>query len=526
MDTRTPVPASTRFAALRWVVAAVIVIAALAGAAYTWRDRLPALPVFGEQAPSGDHKEMGHASPSSPVTTDEADALEPRAPVTLDLRRRQLIGVRTAPVERTDLTTTVRAVGTVRYDETRLADVNLKLEGWIEELFVDYTGRLVLRGQPLFTLYSPDLLATQSEYLLALKTRDQLRESQIPDVRESAERLVESARQRLELWDLPPEELQALEQTRQTQRTITFRSPVGGYVIDKPAVKGMHVMPGQTLFRVADLSRVWVEADVHEQEMRLVRVGRSAVVTLDAYPGERFTGRAVYVYPFVEERTRTVRVRFEFANPNGRLRPGMYANVELQAPGGMGLTVPSNAVIESGRQQIVFVELGDGYFEPRRVQVGRRLGDRVEVLERLEEGERVAMAATFFLDSESQLRGAVEGYEPQAPAPASQAGRQLDVSFGSTPDPPSAGDNTFEVAVRDADGRPIADGEVSVTFFMAAMPTMNMPAMRSETKLSPVGDGVYRGSGQILMSGRWDVTVAVSRGGQRLGSRQFSVTTR
>jgi Cu(I)/Ag(I) efflux system membrane fusion protein/cobalt-zinc-cadmium efflux system membrane fusion protein len=288
----------------------------------------------------------------------------------------------------------------------------------------------------------------------------------------------------------------------------------------------MHVTAGQTLYRVADLSRVWVEADVYEQEMPFIRVGRPAIVTLDAYPGERFVGRSVYVYPFVEERTRTVRVRFEFPNPSGRLRPGMYANVELQAPAGTGLTVPGNAVVESGRQQIVFVALGDGYFEPRRVTIGRRLDDRVEILENLKEGEQVAIGATFFLDSESQLRGALQGYQPlpAATGETSTAAR-LTISFRSQPDPPKAGDNTFEVTVKDAEGRPMPDADVSVTFFMAAMPTMNMPAMRSEAKLSGIGNGVYRGVGQILSRGRWDVTVTVTRGGQRLGANQFAVTT-
>lgn len=507
------------------LIVAVLAAAATGVAAYMFRERLATAPLIGDWFTAGEDHPPGHVMPAAESRGVEP-SVEPRAPLTLDLRRQQLIGVRTAPVARTELTPTVRTVGTVRYDETRLSDVNLKLEGWIRELHVDFTGQFVAQGQPLFTLYSPDLLTTQNEYLLALKTRDQLGQSQIPDARDSAERLVESARQRLELWDLPPEELRALDETRQARTTVVFRSPVSGYVIEKQAVQGMHVAAGQTLYRVADLSRVWVEADVYEQEMPLLRVGRSAIVTLDAYPGERFTGRSVYIYPFVEERTRTVRVRFEFPNPNGRLRPGMYANVELQAPAGTGLTVPGNALVESGRQQIVFVALGNGYFEPRQVRVGRRLEDRVEILENLKEGEQVAVGATFFLDSESQLRGALEGYQPlPAATDETSTAARLTISFRSQPEPPKAGDNTFEVTVKDTEGRPIPDADVSVTFFMAAMPTMNMPAMRSEAKLAGIGNGVYRGVGQILSRGRWDVTVTVARGGQQLGAHQFAVTT-
>lgn len=512
------------------LVVALLTIAAIGGIGYVFRERLTETPLFSSWFARNQHQAADHITPGtsgSPASHSEGAGhrVELRAPISLDARRQQLIGVRTAAVERTELMPTVRAAGTVRYDETRLADVNLKLEGWIRELYVNFTGESIRQGQPLFTIYSPDLLATQNEYLLALKTRDRLRQSQVADARESADRLVDSARQRLELWDLPPEEFRALEETRQPRATVVFQSPVNGYVIEKHAVQGMHVMPGQTLYRVADLSGVWVEADIYEQEIPLVRVGRTAVVTLDAYSGRRFTGRVVYVYPFVEEKTRTVRVRFEFANPGGHLKPGMYANVELQAPTGMGLTVPANAIIDSGRQQIVFLALGDGYFEPRQVKVGRRMGERVEILENLKEGEQVATGATFFLDSESQLRGALQGYEPPpSGATAPPAGSRPDITFRTQPDPPRLGDNTFEVTVKDSNGQAIPDGAVSVVFFMAAMPTMGMPAMRSQTKLAPVGNGVYRGAGQVLARGSWDVTVTVSRGGQEIGRRQLTVT--
>jgi RND family efflux transporter MFP subunit len=465
------------------------------------------------------------ASPSA--DTAAAPSATPRGDVTIDPRRQQLIGVRTVPVTRASIGQAVRALGAVRYNETRLTDVNLKVEGWIRELYVDATGQPIQKGQPLFTLYSPDLLSTQQEYLLALKTRNQLQQSSIPDARSRADDLVASARQRLALWDLPADALGALEEKRQAIEAVVVRSPASGFVIEKQAITGLHVMPGQSLYKVADLSTVWVEADVYETELSGVRAGLAATVTVDAYPGERFSGRVTYLYPYLDEKTRTNKVRLELGNSGGRLKPGMYANVELKVGTGTGLIVPTNAVLDSGTEQVVFVAQGDGRFEPRTVKVGRRLGDTTQILEGLKEGEQVATGATFFLDSESQLRASLQGYE----ATPTQGGRgagasRLDIAFHTSPDPPRTGDDQFEAVVKDATGKPIDDADVSVQLFMPAMPTMNMPAMRNETKLSPVGGGLYRGSGQVMMAGRWDATVTVVRGGQRLGAKQLPMVAK
>jgi RND family efflux transporter MFP subunit len=499
------------------VLLAVIVVAVVA---YRSRSR----PAAGVQpvTPAAHKTDM----PPSGTVPPKADASTARAEVSIDPRRQQLIGVRTVVVKRAALSATIRTVGVVRYDETRLADINVKVEGWIRELYVDYTGQPVRKGQPLFTLYSPDLLNTEQEYLLALKTRDQMQQSQIADARERADALVAAARQRLTLWDLTPEQIAALEERRTPETAVTFRSPVDGFVIDKQAVRGAHVTAGQTLYKVADLAVVWVEADVYEQEMPLVKVGGRAVVTLDAYPDARFAGRVLYIYPYVDEKTRTNKVRYEFSNRDGRLKPGMFANVEIAAPAGVAVTVPIDAVLDSGKEQVVFVTKGDGYFEPRRVKIGRRLGADVQILEGVKEGESVAVGATFFLDSESQLRAALQGYErPQAGSGAAPT-QQLDITFHSVPDPPKVGENQFEVVVKDAAGKPVEGADVSIQFFMAAMPTMNMPAMRNEVKLSHAGGGVYRGTGQVMMAGRWDVTITVSRGGQRIGSKQVALVAR
>jgi Cu(I)/Ag(I) efflux system membrane fusion protein/cobalt-zinc-cadmium efflux system membrane fusion protein len=500
------------------VVALLIVMAAL-----TYRFRAEILTLArGGATPAAVSTSLSQNSPTGET------AATPRGDVAIDTRRQQLIGVRTAGVQRTTIAPEFRTTGTVRADETRQVDVNVKLDGWIRELFVDYTGQAVRRGDRLFTLYSPDVLATENEFLLALTNRDKLQQSQVSEAQEYSGRLLDAARQRLSLWDVSAQDIATVERTRQPLPAVSFTAPASGVVVEKAAVLGMRVMPGQTLYKIADLSTLWVEADVYEQQMALVRVGARATITLDAYPGRAFSGRATYVYPTVEEQSRTVKVRFQFANAEGLLKPGMFANVELRGAEHPGLTIPANAVLDSGTDQIVFVAGGDGMFTPRRIKVAQRLGDDVEIAEGLKEGEQVATSAAFFLDSESQLRAGVQNYEAPsssagAPVPA---GPPLAITFRAQPDPPKTGDNTFEVSVADSAGKPVADADVSVELFMPAMPTMNMPAMRNETRLAPVGGGVYRGAGQVMMAGRWGVTVTASRNGQRAGSQQFALVAR
>jgi RND family efflux transporter MFP subunit len=507
--------------ALLFFLAAGVVLLAVGSGVYVlrMRARTTASP------PPMEQETMPTLPAGNPGAT-VALATTPRGDVTIDPRRQQLIGLKTVPVIRETVDQTVRAAGAVRYDETKQADVNVKVEGWIRDLHVDFTGQPIQRGQPLFTLYSPDLLNTQNEYLLALKTRDQMQQSTIVDARERADGLVTSARQRLLAWDLPAEDLRKLDDTRQAVDAVVFRAPVSGFVIEKQALKGLHVMPGQSLYKVSDLSVVWVEADVYESELAAVRVGDAATVTVGAYPGERFVGRAIYIYPYVDDKTRTNRVRVQLTNRGGRLKPGMFANVELKSRGRSGLVVPTNAVLDSGTDQVVFVALGDGLFQPRKVTIGRRLADSTEILEGLKEGDQVATGASFFLDSESQLRASLQGYEASAAPTGATAPAGTQITFRTVPDPPKTGDNQLEATVRDGQGNPIDDAEVTVQFFMPAMPTMNMPAMKSDARLAPAGGGIYRGSGQVMMAGRWDATVTVVRGGQRLGTKQLPVVAR
>ena len=496
------------------VIVTAVVMAIAATAAFVERDRLRTVFSRGSIA----------------VVTTPADTASPgpdaRANVSLDLRRRQLIGVRTTTVTRGSIDSTLRTVGAVRAAETRLTDVNVKVEGWIRELSADYTGQPVSKGQALFTLYSPDLFTAEREFGLALKARDDLRGSTVSDARERSESLVVAARRRLELLDVAAEQIARVEQTREPAPTETVRSPVDGFVLEKIAVAGMHVTPGQTLYRLANLDVVWIEADAYEHDLPAVRTGATARVTLDAYPGSAFVARVIFVSPSLDPATRTLKVRFEVPNAGGRLKPGMYANVEIATSQPTGLVVPVDAVIDSGREQLVFVAEGDGTFTPRQVKIGQRGRDTVEIVSGLKEGDRIATSAAFFLDSESQMR-AVGGYDaPPGSAPSTIDQARLAIALAVQPDPPKTGENTFAVTVKDTAGQPVSDADVSIQFFMPAMPTMNMPAMRNTVKLSPAGPGLYRGAGELMMAGRWEATVMVSQHGRALGTFQTTVVAR
>jgi Cu(I)/Ag(I) efflux system membrane fusion protein/cobalt-zinc-cadmium efflux system membrane fusion protein len=498
----------------------VVVAAAGAGAAY-WMTREPATAESTTAAPAD-------TMPARPRAAGEPVSHElPRGDVALDLRRRQLIGVRTAHVVRETMAPSIRVVGTVRYDETRQAEINTRIDGWIRELHADYTGKPITKGEPLFTLYSPELVTSQNEYLLALRGRAASATAEVPAVRDYSERLVQAARERLMRCDVSAEDIAALETTGTARETITFRAPMSGIIGVKFAVEGMRVMAGQALFRVADLSTVWIEANIPERDMGAVRIGQTATMTIDAYPGETFTSRASFINTSVDEAARSLRVRFVASNPRGRLRPGMFANLQVRGAGSSALTVPADAILDSGSAQIVFVDTEDGSFTPRPVRAGRRMADRVEIVEGLKEGEKVATGANFFIDSESQLRAGLQNYEPgqMADAGAQAAASSLDVAFRSDPDPPRTGESHFEVSIKDS-GTPMTDAEVSLLLFMPAMPSMNMPAMRFEAPLPHAGGGVYRGPAQVMMAGRWDVTVAIGKGGKTLTRKQFAIVAR
>jgi Cu(I)/Ag(I) efflux system membrane fusion protein len=355
-------------------------------------------------------------SPSvPPATVPETAGVPGRAVVSLSPERRRMLGLRTEPVRRAALDRTLRTVGRVAADERRLHHVHTKYDGYIEHLYVDFTGKLVRKGEPLVSLYSPELVATQQEYLLAWRARQELAGSGLPSVAQGGVDLLEAARRRLLLWDTRPADIARLEQTGLVQRTLDLHSEVTGYVIQKTALHGMRVTPADILFDIADLSHLWVLADVYESDLPSVQVGMPAEVSLPYLPGRQWMGTVTNIAPTVEAQTRTIKVRVEVDNADGALKPEMFADVLLRSGRGEGLLLPADAVIHAGERQLVFVELDGERLQPREVHLGVRVGDAVQVLHGVEEGERVVTAANFLLDSESSLKAALSTMSPAPP---------------------------------------------------------------------------------------------------------------
>jgi Cu(I)/Ag(I) efflux system membrane fusion protein len=463
---------------------------------------------------------------------------------------RQLIGVRSAPAAFADLEQEIRTVGTVDYDERGLTQVNLRVSGWVQEVFVNSVGRPVRKGEPLFTLYSPDLLATQDEYLVALRTRAQLAASPLADAKDGAAALVASARERLHLWDLTDEQIAVLERRGKAEPVLTVYAPSSGIVLKREALPGKYVEPGTTLYEVADLSTVWVHADIYESEIAMVKLNQPATVTIEAYPGDTFRAKVSYIYPSLNAEARTVRVRLELPNPALKLKPGMFGTVTVRTDAVKTLVVPKEAVLDSGLRQLVYLDRGQGIYEPTPVKLGRKSQDRVEVLEGIKEGDRVVTSANFLLDADSklasagsmqammgqlgmadwQMRGAyekkmegMEGMEGMSSAPAKAVAetRQvggLSLTLTTVPETPKAGETVLRLKLADQAGRPVTNGQV---LFMYTMP---MPGMsESKSTAAHVKDGIYEGKALLGMAGNWEVTVHVVTPGGTSLHENFSV---
>lgn len=330
------------------------------------------------------------------------------ASVTIPAERIQTMGITVAEAVRIDLDQSFRTYGKIAYDETKVHHIHTRFEGYIEQLLVNYTGQFVKAGQPLFSVYSPELFATQNEYLLALRARDQRQQTGdgigIPG---SHIDLVGAARERLALWGIGDSELNELERTRKARRDLVIYSPVSGYVTTKTAVHGLKVTPADNLYDIVDLSTVWVLADVYEVNLPFVKVGQPATMTLDYKPAKAWRGRVAFLDPTIDPTTRTLKARIEFANPDGELKPEMYAHVVVGGSRAKGIAVPDSAVISTGERNIVFVAKGDGVFEPREVALGARVRNLYEIKQGVSEGENVVTGASFLLDSESKLKAAI-----------------------------------------------------------------------------------------------------------------------
>ncbi|HXA86151.1 MAG TPA: FixH family protein [Candidatus Dormibacteraeota bacterium] len=476
--------------------------------------------------PSADSTSTTPSPAASPAAT-MTDI--PLTPVQLSPERMQSIGVKLGAAEIQRVSDEIRAAGNVEIDERRVAYVQTRFPGWIRHVYADASYQFIHKGQPLFTIYSPDLVTTQQEYLLAKKNVDAVRSSTVSGVASGSQSLLAATRQRLEQWDVPASEIQKLESTGKVITDLTFNSPATGYITERTALPNMYVQPETRLYTVADLSSVWVSAQVFQSDLGRIKPGDPAVVTVDAYPGQTFNGLIRDILPQVDMATRTARVRVALLNPGLKLKPGMYVNVVLRVPLGRQLVVPSSAVLHAGLRQLVFVSRGEGAFDPREVQTSGQAGDKTIISKGLKAGERIVISAGFLIDSESQLQAAAGAFVPPPPGAGAAAAMnqtavtQSKLELTTQPDPPRKGNNIFRVKLTDDAGSPMPGAQVNVTFFMPAMPAMGMAAMKTSLELTDKGGGIYEGAGELGSAGTWQVTLTAQKNGRVIGARHFTL---
>lgn len=393
-------PGVSRSPGRRWWAVVLTLAIALVIGIYFYQQRNP---IQVPATTSVDH--TGHTSTATESSTNGI----PQTAVRISPEKQQLIGVQYGTVENQSLSKSLRAVGRAAFDETKMVRINPKIEGWIEDVYVDFTGKLVSKGQPLLSIYSPDLVQTQEEYLLALKSRKQLGESPFSEAVNFSESLVQSAKRRLLLWDVTDAQIKELEARGTPSRTMTLYAPASGFVMTRNAFPKQRIMPDTELYQLADLSNIWIVADIYEFEAADVKLGQPATVTLAAYQSRTFSGKITYIYPQVDNTTRTLKVRIELSNKHFLLKPDMYAEVTLNISYGSRLVVPQEAVLDSGSEQLVYVALAGGYFEPRKIQIGAKVDDKYVVLNGLQAGERIVTSGNFLIDSESKLKSATSG---------------------------------------------------------------------------------------------------------------------
>lgn len=355
------------------------------------------------------HTNHSNVMQTSPAT-DHTENIQKNI-VTINPQQLQSIGVTFAAVENRSLEKEIRTVGRVEVDERKITPVTIKVSGWIEKLMINFTGEQVKKGDVLFTIYSPELVATEQEYLLALQAAKKFKNSKYQEVSQGAASLLDATQRRLLLWDIAEKHLQKLKQTGQVEKTLPIHSPLTGTVIEKMALAGMQVNSGDKLYVIADLSRVWVLADIYENDLSEVKLGQVGTVVLSYSPNTILIGKVTFISPITDPQTRTTKARFEFDNRDGYLKPGMYVNVNLKISLGTRLVVPNDAILESGERSVVFVYLGNGKLEWRNVKLGVKAGNWIEVVDGVKEGEKIVTSANFLIDSESQLKAAMGGMQ-------------------------------------------------------------------------------------------------------------------
>lgn len=522
-----------------WIAVTTTVVLAIVASVLWWRlSHAQTTSQAGSSSASGSMEGVpqtsaGNASGSEPGSAGDPQVSNmqetPRAPIQLTPQRMQSIGIVLGKVESKPVNSELRFYGNVQVDERRLAYVQTRFTGWIRKVYADATGNFIGKGQPLFTIYSPDLVSTEQEYLLAKKNSESLQQSKVSGVASGASSLFGAAKERLLQWEVSPGEIEKLDQTGKAITDLTIYSPVSGYITDKKALPNMYVQPETMLYTIADLSDVWVMAQVFQSDAGKIKPGDSAEVTVDAYPGRVFNGRVEYILPQMDMNTRTLPVRLVFPNPGLKLRPGMYVNVRAKVPMGRQLVVPASATFHSGTKNLVFVYRGEGNIEPREVELGPQVGNEFVVTKGVKAEEEIVTSANFLIDSEAQLQAAAGAFVPPPPGAGQAASMnapaqsQANAELTTDPEPPHKGSNTVRVKLTGQDGKPIAGANVTVTFFMAAMPAMGMASMKTVINTSDRGDGVYEGKGDLGSGGTWQVTIRAQQNGQTIANKQLTV---
>jgi len=452
------------------------------------------------------------------------------APIQISPERRQMIGLQFAKVEEKDLVDRIDATGLVEADEQLQGYVQTRFAGWIRQVFVNQTYQHVEKGQPLFTIYSPDLVSAENEYLIALNSENQLKDSGIEGVAGGAQLLVGSAVQRLKLFGVSPREIGRLQRERTVRDAVDIDSPMTGFVVERNALPNMYAQPDTKLYAISNLTSVWVYAAIFQNQIGRVKLGDPVSVTVDAYPGKTFEGRVDSIWEAIDPMTRTARVRCSLSNSEFLLKLGMYVAVTLKPRLGRGLVIPDTAVFRTGEHNIVFIDRGDGYLTPTEVELGNHLARSFAVTKGLTEGEQIVSSANFLIDSESQLQAAAGTFVPPPPGVSAAAGQpqiaipKNTIDMATDPSPPSRGKNKLRLGLKDDAGHPVSGAQVSVTLYMAAMPSMGMAASRAQATAKDQGNGTYVADIDLQSGGTWQMTIVATKGGHTIATKQSDVS--
>lgn len=507
-----------------------LLIAVLVGGAVTLMNR-----AAHKHAAPGTAAESGSATPEkSPPAMDSGT--EPGSTVELTEDEQRAAGVQISEVRHQRLTTEISAFGRVEEPESRLSTISARVAGRVDKLYLQYTGQNVQRGQAIVEIYSPELLSASEEYKLALDSRNQLKAAAEPEAIQAADDLVLASRRRLELWGMKPQQIEQIA-AGHSNPDVTVYSSASGTVVERKVTQGQYVNTGDVLYSVADLSTVWVKADVYESDLPQIRAGQPVVITSDALSGKTIHGSVEFIEPQASVETRTVPVHIHVANPGMRLRPGMFVRAVFNQRQENALVIPRSAVLDTGTRKLVYVAKQNGVFEAREVQTGTPSNDLFPVISGVKSGERIVTNGNFLIDSQTRLTGGMTGLfggskefgdrqTPGGGAPEPPAPKTATITYRTDPDPlKGAAPAKFYVQLVDATGKAITDGQVKVTLVMPAMTSMNMPEMRATADLSWNGKE-YSGTINVPTAGSWITTIEATRGGQLLASQHVRLTAR